>query len=214
LMDFVLTGLHWSHCLVYLDDVIIFGKTFDEHQERLRIVLNRLCEAGLTLKPAKCQWARTEVKYLGHLISGEGIKPDPGKISAVKNFPIPTNRTEVRAFLGLASYYRRFIRDFATIAKPLTELTKTKGNLHFSWTQEADIAFDKLKNLLIQAPILGCPDYKSPFIVQTDASNHGIGVVLAQNQKEKEVVVAYASRQLKPSGMKYAAIEKECLAIV
>ena len=97
-MDCVLTRLHWSHCLVYLDDVIIFGKTFDEHQERLRIVLNRLCEAGLTLKPAKCQWARTEVKYLGHLISGKGIIPDHGKISAVKNFPIPTNRTEVRAF--------------------------------------------------------------------------------------------------------------------
>ena len=214
LMDFVLTGLHWSHCLVYLDDVIIFGKTFDEHQERLRIVLNRLCEAGLTLKPSKCQWARTEVKYLGHLISREGIKPDPGKITAVKNFPIPRNRTEVRAFLGLASYYRRFIQDFATIAKPLTELTKTKGNSLFSWTQEADIAFAKLKNLLIQAPILGCPDYKSPFIVQTDASNHGIGVVLAQNQKGKEVVIAYASRQLRPSEIKYAAIQKECLAIV
>ena len=162
LMDFVLTRLHWSHCLVYLDDVIIFGKTFDEHQERLRIVLNRLCEADVTLKPSKCQWPRTEVKYLGHLISGEGIKPDPGKITAVKNSPIPTNRTEVHAFLGLTSYYPRFIQDFATIARPLTDLTKTKGNSLFSWTQEADIAFATLKNLLIQAPILGCPDYKSP----------------------------------------------------
>ena len=100
LMDFVLTGLHWSHCLVYLDDVIIFGKTFDEHLERLQVVLNRLNQAGLTLKPSKCQWAKLEVRFLGHLISGDGIKPDPGKFAAVAKFPKPKNKTEVRAFLG------------------------------------------------------------------------------------------------------------------
>ena len=213
-MDFVLTGLHRSHCLVYLDDVIIFGKTFDEHQDFLKLVLNRLCQASFTLKPSKCQWARTEVKYLGHLISADGIKPDPGKVTVVRNFPTPVNKTEVRAFLGVASYYRRFIENFAGIAKPLTELTKTKGNLCFVWKSEAEAEFNKLKDLLTQAPILGCPDYKSPFILQTDASINGIGVVLAQMQQGKEVVIAYASRQLKPSEVKYAAIQKECLALV
>ena len=110
LMDLVLTGLHWSQCLVYLDDIIIFGKTFEEHLTRLRIVLERLDQVGLTLKPSKCQWAKTEVTYLGHLIDGTGIRPDPTNCKAVEDFPIPTNRTEVRAFLSLALYYRRFIR--------------------------------------------------------------------------------------------------------
>ena len=109
-MDLVLTGLHWSQCLVYLDDITKFGKTFEEHLTRLRIILERLDQAGLTLKPSKCQWARTEVKYLGHLIDGKGIRPDLAKCIAVEDFPIPTNRTEVRVFLSLASYYRRFIR--------------------------------------------------------------------------------------------------------
>ena len=181
---------------------------FDKHLEHLKLVLNRLCQAGLTLKLSKCQWARTKVKYLGHLVSADGIKPDPRKVTAVRNLLTPVNNTEVRAFLGLASYYRRFIENFAGIAKPLTELIKTKGNLCFIWKPEAEVAFNKLKDLLTEGPILGCPDYKSPFIIQTDASNNGIGVVLAQMQQRKEVVIAYASHQLTPSEVKYAAIQK------
>ena len=114
-----------------------------------------LCKAGLTLKPSKCQWARTEVIYLGHLISGDGIKPNPGKITAVQNFPVPKNKAEVRTFLGLASYYRRFIDNFASIAKPSTELTKLKRNLCFRWTPEAESAFNQLKGLLIKLPYWG-----------------------------------------------------------
>ena len=174
-------------------------KLFEEHLTRLRIVLERLDQAGLTLKPSKCQWARTEVKYLGHLIDGTGIRPDPAKCTAVEDFPIPTNRTEVRAFLGLASYYRRFIKDFADIAKPLTELTKTKTNCKFEWSEEAQNAFGVLKSRLINSPVLKCPDFKRPLILQTDASNYGIGVVLAQERDGEEIVIAYASRQLKDS---------------
>ena len=214
LMDYVLTGLHWSQCLVYLDDVIIFGRNFDEHLTRLRTVLARLNGAGLSLKPSKCQWAKTEVKYLGHIIDGAGIKPDPSKLIAVRDFPIPENRTEVRAFLGLASYYRRFIPSFATIAKPLTNLTKTKEGKAFQWTSEEKTSFEHLKELLMQSPILCCPDFNKPFILQTDASNHGLGAVLTQEQDGAEVAVAYASRQLKPSEENYATIQKECLAIV
>ena len=214
LMDLVLTGLHWSECLVYLDDIIIFGRTFDEHLSRLRTVLERLNQAGLTLKPSKCQWARNEVIYLGHLIDGTGIRPDPAKCKAVKDFPIPKSKTDVRAFLGLASYYRRFIKDFAEIAKPLTELTKTKNNCKFEWCEKTQNAFELLKSRLLNPPILRCPDFKCPFILQTDASNYGLGVVLAQERDGEEIVIAYASRQLKESERKYATIQKECLAIV
>ena len=179
--------------------------------DRLRIVLERLNQAGLTLKPSKCQWVRTEVKYLGHLIDENGIRPDPAKCQAVESFPLPT---DVRAFLGLASYYRRFIKDFADIAKPLMELTKKIGNPKFEWSDIAQNAFSSLKARLINSPILSCPDFKSPFILQTDASNSGLGVALAQEKDGKEVVIAYASRQLKDSERKYATIQKECLAIV
>eukprot|EP00112_Aurelia_sp_Birch-Aquarium-sp1_P022168 Seg6151.1 transcript_id=Seg6151.1/GoldUCD/mRNA.D3Y31 product="Retrovirus-related Pol polyprotein from transposon 297" protein_id=Seg6151.1/GoldUCD/D3Y31 len=197
LMDYVLTGLHWSQCLVYLDDVIIFGRDFEEHLTRLRTVLTRLNAAGLSLKPSKCHWAKTEVKYLGHVIDGEGIKPDPSKLLAVKDFPVPENRTEVRAFLVLASYYRRFIPNFAAIAKPLTNVSKTKEGKAFRWTNEENTSFEHLKELLMQSPILCCPDFNKPFVLQTDASNHGLGAVLTQEQDGVEVAIAYASRQLK-----------------
>ena len=212
LMDYVLTGLHWSQCLVYLDDVTIFGRDFDEHLARLRTVLTRLNAAGLSLKPSKCHWAK--LKYLGHIVDGEGIKPDPSKLLAVKDFPVPENRTEVRAFLGLASYYRRFIPNFAAIAKPLTNVTKTKEGKAFRWTSEENKSFEHLKELLVQSPILRCPDFNKPFVLQTDASNHGLGAILMQVQDGEEVAIAYASRQLKPSEENYATIQKECLAIV
>ena len=214
LMDFVLTGLHWSQCLVYLDDVIVFGRSFEEHQERLKTVLSRLKSAGLALKLSKCHWAKSEVKYLGHIINSRGVSPDPAKIEAVKNFPIPENRTDVRAFLGLASYYRRFIPNFASLAKPMTNLTKTKGQTSFRWSEEVQESFDNLKGKLVDAPVLCCPDFNNPFILQTDASNLGLGAVLAQYQDGKEVAIAYASRQLKPNEQNYATVQKECLAII
>jgi len=122
LMEFVLAGLQWQTCLVYLDDVIVYGRDFDEHLERLQEVFNRFCQAGLKLKPSKCFLLRPRVPYLGHVISAEGVSTDPAKIEAVKQWPVPSKVTDVRSFLGLASYYRRFIQDFAERAAPLHRL--------------------------------------------------------------------------------------------
>ena len=214
LMDQTLNGLHWTMCLVYLDDIIVFGRTLEEHNERLKIVLNRLAEANLTLKPGKCKWARRQVKYLGHLIEDGMIKTDPDKTAAVREFPIPSSVKEGRAFLGLASYYRRFVPNFATLSKPLSVLTKTKHSQSFRWTDEAAAAFNEIKSKLTEAPCLTCLDQEAPLVVHTDASNVGLGAVLSVMRDGEEFVVAYASRQLKESEINYAPIKKECLAII
>ena len=212
LMDLVLSGLHWTHCLVYLDDVIVFAPTEEEHLRRLDLVLGRISKAGLTLKPSKCHWMKSSVKFLGHIISGKGVMVDPAKVESVSNFPVPKNSTEVRSFLGLTSYYRRFIDDFASRSKALAELTKKKRI--FKWTEEAQKSFDDLKTCLTTAPVLRCPDFNLPFKLYTDACDYGIGAVLAQDAPDGEVVVAYASRLLKSSELKYAVLQKEALGIV
>eukprot|EP00794_Sanderia_malayensis_P018581 gene18581-biopygen15656 len=212
LMDLVLSGLHWTHCLVYLDDVIVFAPTVEEHLKRLDVVLDRIEKAGLTLKPAKCQWLRRSVKFLGHIVSEEGVTVDPAKVSSVKNFPIPQNKTDVRSFLGLTGYYRRFIADYASRSKPLVDLTKKKRL--FQWTKDADDVFQELKDCLISAPVLQCPDFSLQFKLYTDACDYGLGAVLAQETDDGEAVIAYASRILKPSEAKYAVLQKEALGIV
>ena len=212
LMDLVLSGLHWSHCLVYLDDIIVFASSFEEHLKRLDTVLGRIASAGLTLKPSKCQWLKKSVKFLGHIVSDKGVTVDPAKVQSVKEFPFPQNKTDVRSFLGLTSYYRKFIKDYASRSKPLVDLTKKKRL--FAWTSEAESAFMDLKQCLVSAPILRCPDFSSQFKLYTDACNYGVGAVLAQDAVDGEVVIAYASRILKPSEIKYAVLQKEALAIV
>ena len=212
LMDLVLSGLHWTHCLVYLDDVVVFAATEEEHMRRLDLVLGRIARAGLTLKPAKCQWMKNSVKFLGHIISSEGVSVDPAKVKSVSSFPLPKNSTDVRSFLGLTSYYRRFISEFASRSKPLADLTKKKCK--FVWTKEAQESFEDLKNCLVTAPILKCPDFSLPFNLYTDACDYGIGAVLAQETPDGEVVIAYASRLLKSSELKYAVLQKEALGIV
>ena len=212
LMDLVLSGLHWTHCLVYMDDVVVFAPTVEEHLRRLDLVLGRIAKAGLTLKPSKCQWMQRSVKFLGHIISEEGVAVDPEKVKSVRNFPTPKNQTDVRSFLGLTSYYRRFIPDFASRSKPLAELTKKKRK--FIWTEEAQKSFEDLKTCLSTTPILRCPDFSLPFILYTDACDYGIGAVLSQDTPNGEVVIAYASRLLKQSEIKYAVLQKEALGIV
>ena len=194
LMEFVLTGLQWSVCLIYLDDVIIFSKNFDDHLRRMEEVFGRLREAGLKLKPQKCRFLQKEVTYLGHVVSENGVSTDPSKVSKILDWPIPRNVSELRSFLGLASYYRRFIKDFAKIAVPLHRLTEK--NKPFVWSESCLEAFNELKRELTNHPILAYPDFNKKFILDTDASDYGIGGVLSQVEGNEERVIGYASRSL------------------
>ena len=199
----------------YIDDIAVYSQTWQEHLSHLRSVLTCLQLAGLTLKLPKCQFALKKVHYLGYLIGGGCIEPDPGKIEAVSNFKQPATKSEVRAFHGLASYYRKFVPNFAIIAAPLTDLLKKGQPEKIEWSVECEQAFKKLKYILTTEPVLKAPDYSVPFVVQTDASDCGIGAVLSQTGEDgKEHPIAYASRKLQSREKHYATIEKECLAIV
>ena len=158
LMDIVLNRLTWKIALIYIDDIIVFSKSFDEHLHHLEIVFQRLREAGIKLKPSKCDFGKSEVNFLGHVITKDGVMPDPEKIRAVKEFPIPTSVRELRSFLGLAQYYKRFVKDYSKIAATLNSLTGKKGN-SFQWTPECDQAFNKIKEALTNPPILSYPDF-------------------------------------------------------
>ncbi len=213
LMEIVLSGLAREGCLVYLDDVIVMGSTLEEHNANLTKVLDRLREAGLMLKPQKCKIAQTQVEYLGHIVSGGGIHTDLMKLQAVSEFPRPTNLKALRSFLGLTSYYRRFIPNFARVAAPLHALTKKDAE--FAWTTQCAEAFDRLKSLLTSAPVLAFPDFRVPFILETDASGNGLGAVLAQRQEDGSVrPVAYASRSLQDHEKRYGVTELEGLGVV
>ena len=212
LMDTVLSGLQWTTCLVYLDDIIVLGKSFREMMLNLENVFTRLSSAGLKMKAKKCSLFAKEVEYLGHIISEQGVSTDPKKIEAIKTWTEPTSVRELRSFLGLCSYYRRFIQGFATVAKPLTKLTHK--NVKVVWTKECQEAFDSLKHHLIQSPILAYPDFGKPFILDTDASDSGVGAVLSQMIDGEERVVAFASRTLSKTEQKYCVTRKELLAVI
>lgn len=211
-MDLGLADLQWTTCLVYLDDIIVFGRTFHEHLSRLDEVLIKLRQANLKVKPSKCNLFSSEVKYLGHIISSRGVEADPAKVEAVRQWPVPKNQTEVKSFVGLASYYRRFVKGFAEIARPLHQLTE-KGR-RFKWTEDCQAAFEQLKLSLMSAPILAYPDPHKTFILDTDASDAGIGAVLSQEEGGQEHVIAYASRALTKQERKYATTKKELLSMV
>lgn len=210
--DVILMGLLGKKCFVYMDDIIIYSQTFSEHVADIEQILLRLRAAGLKLKTTKCQFLKREVKYLGHIVSADGVRPDPEKIECVKNFPEPQSVREVRGFLGLIGYYRRHIPDFAKIAKPLTALTAKR--VTFRWTEEEAKAFTRLKEIMVTSPILRHPDFSRPFMLATDASQYAVGAVLSQVFEGHEHPVAYASRQLNNAEQKYAATERECLAVV
>ena len=213
LMDLLLAGIQWNSCLVYLDDIIVLGKTLDDHLKHLAQVFQRLREANLKLQIKKCNLCKQSVQFLGHVVSSEGIAADPAKIEKVVNWPVPTNKSEVQQFLGLVSYYRRFIRDCAHVAKPLYQLTE--HSKPFAWTAECGEAFSTLKKHLSTPPVLVFPDFAREFILDTDASNQGIGAVLSQIQSDgQEQVVAYASRLLSKTERRYSVTRKELLAVV
>lgn len=200
----------------YLDDIAVFSDTWEEHLEHLSSVLEKIKSAHLTIKPKKCKFAQGEVQYLGHLIGMGKRSPAELKVQAVQDFPVPTCKTEVRAFLGLAGYYRQYILMFSAIAAPLTETLKgkdRKGKIH--WTEACDEAFRVLKERLSSEPVLYMPNYQKEFLLQTDASDVGLGIVLAQiNDQGDEHPILYISRKLKQSEQNYCTTEKECAAIV
>ena len=198
---------------VYLDDILVFSRTLKEHMVHLKTVVEKLAENGLKLKPAKCQFAQRELLYLGHVVSREGLKTNPRVIDAVRRFPVPKSVQETRRFLGLSSYYRKFIPNFARIARPLHQLTCR--NAHFVWSQECQQAFGELQQRLITSPVLSYPDFTREFVLETDASVVGIGAVLGQRQDDNKVhPVAYASRALTTAESHYSITELETLAVV
>jgi len=168
--------------------------------------------ANLKLQPDKCEFLRREVMYLGHIIGSDGVKPDPAKIRAIMNFPTPKNPKNIKQFLGLAGYYRKFIPNFSKVAKPLTDLLKKDKK--FEWTTKQTEAFDILRSSLCSEPILQYPDSTRPFILTTDASRYAVGAVLSQGIIGKDLPVAYTSRILNSAEQNYSTIKKECLATV
>lgn len=211
-MDSVLYGLQGERCFVYLDDIVIFASSLHEHEQKLTEVFERLRQHGLKIQPDKCEFLRKEVAYLGHIISNEGVKPNPEKVQAVQNFPIPKSCKDIKSFLGLAGYYRRFIINFSKLMKPLTSLLKK--DVPFLWGESQQHAFDTCKEILTTAPILQYPDFSKEFVLTTDASVHAIGAILSQGEVGKDLPIAYASRTLNKSESNYSTIERELLAIV
>ena len=215
----------YKFVLVYLDDIIIYSKTFDDHIVHLRSVFELLLSAGLRLNRTKCEFFKNEIDYLGYIVSIDGIAPNTKKMESITSYPEPTNQKELASFLGLASYYRKFVRAFAEKAHPLTALTKKSAQ--WKWGPEERDAFNCIKQCLTTKPILGYPDFTREFIIYTDASGYGIGAVLAQMQApalpdtsdsaetgDREVVIAYTSKHLSEREAKWSTTEKECYAII
>lgn len=192
MMDTALRGLIGNNCFVYLDDIIIFGSTIQEHNRNLAIILDRLQNLRLKIQPDKCEFLNPELEYLGHVVTKEGVKPNLKKIQAVKDFKKPKTATHIKSFLGLIGYYRKFIRNFSKIAKPLADLTKKDTTFH--WTDKQQLAFDTLKQKLCEAPVLQYPDFDKTFTLTTDASNEGLGAILSQDGHP----CCYISRTLNP----------------
>ena len=187
---------------------------FEHHLEVLKSVFERLAGANLTAKPSKCYIAYDSLECLGHVIGTDRLSPNPDKIEVIKNAPRPLTKKQVRSFLGLADFYRKFVPNFSHVASPLTDLTKKGKPNKVCWGESQETAFVSLKKALVNAPVLKLPDFCKEFILQTDASDTGIGAILLQEEGNVRMPVSYASRKLKSSERNYSTIEKECLAIV
>lgn len=217
LMDTVLAGLKWIRCLVYIDDIIIFSGDHDQHLKDIAMVLERLEEAGLTVKNVKCRFFYEQLAFLGHVVSQEGISPDPSRVEAIQHLTAPTDVKTLLSFLGITGYYRRFIHRYAEIASPMYKLVRK--DVEWTWNDDCGKAFKVLKRALVTAPILRNPDFTHAFHVITDASGYGLSGVLAQripnaNGELLEYVIAYISRTLSEYEAKWHIRELECLAII
>jgi hypothetical protein len=212
MVDEILTDIHSRTLQGYIDDIIAGSQRFSDHLLELQKLFDKLKEVGLHLKLAKCSWCKTQLNFLGHTISAKGIYPDPKKIEVVQKLTPPVDLKSLRRFLGLTSYYRKFIRHYAQVAHPLNSLLR-KGTI-YKWTDDCQVAFEELKHRLATAPILAYPDFTKPFALLTDASCTGLGAVLAQNIDGKEHVIAYCSRSLTKAEANYGITDLESLAAV
>lgn len=201
-----------KHVFVYLDDVIICTASFDEHISVLREIISRITKAGLTPNKDKCNFCKSELKYLGYVVNSSGLLVDPEKIEAILRIPSLKSVSDVRRVVGLASWYRRFVTNFSSLVSPLTRLTCK--NAKFNWDSACEDAFVAIKECLVKSPVLSCPDFDKPFIVQCDASDFGLGAILSQIQDGVEHVICYLSRSLNKNERKYSTTEKECLAVL
>lgn len=197
---------------VYLDDIVLVTQTFEEHLRLLEEVFRRLRDANITVSWEKCQLCRAELKYLGYVVDRNGLHVDADKVKAMIEIPRPTNVTEVRRIIGTFSWYRRFVPEFSMILAPITGLLKKHAK--FVWTDECEKSFKRIKECLVSAPILSCPDYSLPFVVQTDASGYGIGACLTQPHPDGDKVIAYLSRSLTRQEQKFCTTQRECLAVL
>ena len=211
MMDVVLKGLEFVR--VYIDDIVVFSKSMDDHISHLTDVFARLSDHNLKVKLSKCHFAQPQVKLLGHVINADGIHVDKDKIAVIKESPPPSSKTEIRSFLGLAGYYRRFIKNFAQTSSVLHAATSEKRT--FTWTSEMMASFEELKQKLTSPPVLSFPDFDQPFIVETDASNLSLGGVLAQKKEDGKIhPIQFASRTMTDAEKKYSTCEREALAVI
>jgi hypothetical protein len=212
MMNTVLGGLTGTRCFTFLDDIVVYAKSLAEQDLKLREIFERLRRYKLKLQPEKCEFLRKEVNYLGHVITENGVRPDPTKIHALEKIQIATTVKQLKSFLGMAGYYRKFIQNFCRIAVPLHLLLKRDAK--FEWAEAQVQAFQKLKGKLVAQPILQYPDFTREFIVTTDASNDVLGAVLSQGEVGRDLPISCASRSLNKAETHYTTSEKELLAIV
>ena len=215
LLSLVLGDLAPTDAVSYFDDILVFSGDFDTHLLRLEKVFRRLSAANLTLNLSKCKFFQSEITYLGHVVSSDGVSPDPEKVDKVKDWPVPMNEKALSQFLGLATYFKRYIKDFAAIAAPLHHLTRKDVDFH--WDAEAQMAFDSLKAALCTAPVLKYPDFSpgaSEFVLDVDCSGSKMGAVLLQRDGQGERAVAFDSKSLSKSQRQYSVTKKELLAAV
>ena len=213
LMSLVLAGVSWDVCIAYIDDLIVLGRSFDEHLSNLDSILKRLVAHNLKIKPRKCSLFKSQVNYLGHTVSNKGILPNAGNVQTILEYPPPRTVKELKRFLGMINFFRRFIKNASDIMSPLFEVTKSNK---LSWTEKCAESFETLKKLLSTSPILAYPDFKNTandFIITADASSRAAGATLSQIQNGNECIIAYASSTFSAAERGYSATERELAAI-